>query len=123
MGVSSLLGHTVSGTAGAVSRITGTLGKGVAALTMDEDYQQKRREAWNRRSRNIRESLTRGVKGVGQGIYDGVTGVILKPIEGAYESGFVGFFIGVGKGLVGSVARPISGLIDFASGTLDALRT
>lgn len=123
LGVSSLFGHTVGGAAGAVSRITGTLGKGVAALTLDEDYQRKRQEALNRRPRNFREGLTRSAKGVGQGVYDGVTGVILKPIEGARESGFAGFFKGVGKGLVGGVARPVSGVVDFASGTLDALKT
>lgn len=123
MGVTSLFGHTVGGAAGAVFRITGTLGKGVAALTLDDDYQRKRQEALNRRPRNITEGITRGAKGVGQGVYDGIAGVILKPIEGARENGFVGFFKGVGKGLVGSVARPISGVVDFASGTLDALKT
>lgn len=52
------------GIAGAVSRITGTMAKGVAAMTMDEEYQQKRREAMNRQPRGLREGLTRGGKGL-----------------------------------------------------------
>lgn len=42
LGVQSLLGHTVGGLTGAVGRITGTVGKGVAALTLDDEYQRKR---------------------------------------------------------------------------------
>lgn len=45
-----------------------------------------------------------------------------KPIEGAKEEGVEGFFKGVGKGLIGVVARPTSGAIDFASGSLDAIK-
>uniref|UniRef100_A0A915CSW2 Vacuolar protein sorting-associated protein 13A n=1 Tax=Ditylenchus dipsaci TaxID=166011 RepID=A0A915CSW2_9BILA len=123
LGIQSLFGHTVGGAAGAVSRIAGTLGKGIAALTMDEDYQRKRQEAINRRPQNIGEGLSRGAKGVGQGVYDGVTGVFFKPIEGAREGGIGGFARGVGKGLIGVVARPVSGVVDFASGTFDSLKT
>lgn len=52
------------GIAGAASRITGAMAKGVAAITMDEDYQQKRREAMNRQPSSLREGLTRGGKGL-----------------------------------------------------------
>lgn len=52
------------GIAGAASRITGAMAKGVAAMTMDEEYQQKRREAMNRQPSGLREGLTRGGKGL-----------------------------------------------------------
>ncbi|KIH56604.1 hypothetical protein ANCDUO_13215 [Ancylostoma duodenale] len=42
LGVQSMFGHAVGGAAGAVGRITGTVGKGVAALTFDQEYQRKR---------------------------------------------------------------------------------
>lgn len=45
LGVQSLVGHTVGGVSGAVGRITGTVGKGVAALTFDDEYQRKRQVA------------------------------------------------------------------------------
>lgn len=123
LGVTSLFGHAVGGAAGAVSRITGTLGKGVAALTLDEDYQRKRQEAINRKPQNFGEGISRGAKGLGQGIFDGVTGIVTKPVEGMKTGGVGGFVKGVGKGLVGVVARPVSGVVDFASSSLEAVKT
>lgn len=52
------------GIAGAASRITGAMAKGVAAITMDEEYQQKRREAMNRQPSGLRDGLARGGKGL-----------------------------------------------------------
>ncbi|XP_059141648.1 intermembrane lipid transfer protein VPS13A-like [Physella acuta] len=122
LGVRSLFGHAVGGTAGAVSRITGTLGKGLAALTLDEDYQKKRREQLNKRPATAREGFARGGKGLVMGVFDGVTGIVRKPVEGAKQEGFTGFFKGVGKGLVGVVTRPTSGVVDFASSSLEGIR-
>ncbi|KAF1611674.1 UNVERIFIED_CONTAM: Vacuolar protein sorting-associated protein 13, partial [Eudyptes robustus] len=123
LGVSSLFGHAVGGAAGAVSRITGTLGKGVAALTLDADYQRKRQEALNRQPQNFGEGITRAGENLTQGVVDGITGVFTKPIEGARQGGVVGFTKGIGKGLIGAVTRPASGLVDFASGSLNAVKT
>ena len=65
--------------------------------------QSKRREGIKKRGRqNFGESLARGGKGLVMGIFDGVTGV--------------------GKGVVGLVARPTGGIIDFASGTFDSVK-
>jgi len=52
------------GIAGAASRITGAMAKGVAAMTMDEEYQQKRREAMNKQPSSLREGLARGGRGL-----------------------------------------------------------
>lgn len=52
------------GAAGAMSRITGTLGKSLAALTLDEEYQRKRREEMNKRPTDFKEGLARGGKGL-----------------------------------------------------------
>ena len=45
-----------------------------------------------------------------------------KPIEGAKKEGVEGFFKGVGKGLVGVVTRPTSGVIDFASSSFEGIK-
>lgn len=47
-----------------VSRITGSVGKGLAAITMDKDFQQKRREEMNRPPKDFAESLAKGGKGL-----------------------------------------------------------
>ncbi|BFZ25790.1 hypothetical protein BsWGS_28827 [Bradybaena similaris] len=122
LGVRSLFGHAVGGAAGAVSRITGTLGKGLAALTLDDDYQKKRREQLNKRPATAREGFARGGKGLVMGVFDGVTGIVRKPVEGAKQEGVAGFFKGMGKGLVGVVTRPTSGVVDFASSSLEGIR-
>ena len=59
---------------------------------------------------------------VDQGFYDGVTGVVTKPIKGAQEDGVEGFFKGLGKGAVGFFVRPVTGIVDFTSGSLDAVK-
>ncbi|XP_051053816.1 intermembrane lipid transfer protein VPS13C isoform X2 [Phodopus roborovskii] len=122
IGVRSLVGHTVGGAAGVVSRITGSVGKGLAAITMDKEYQQKRREEMGRQPKDFGDSLARGGKGLLRGVFGGVTGIITKPVEGAKKEGAAGFFKGIGKGLVGAVARPTGGLIDMASSTFQGIQ-
>ncbi|XP_028721844.2 vacuolar protein sorting-associated protein 13C [Peromyscus leucopus] len=122
IGVRSLFGHTVGGAAGVVSRITGSVGKGLAAITMDKEYQQKRREEMGRQPKDFGDSLARGGKGLLRGVFGGVTGIITKPVEGAKKEGAAGFFKGIGKGLVGAVARPTGGIIDMASSTFQGIQ-
>lgn len=58
------LGLSIGGAAGVVSRITGSVGKGLAAITMDKEYQQKRREEMGRQPKDFGDSLARGGKGL-----------------------------------------------------------
>lgn len=43
-------------------------------------------------------------------------------LAGAQKEGAAGFFKGVGKGLVGAVARPTGGIIDMASSTFQGIK-
>ena len=47
-----------------MSRITGTLGKGLAALTLDDEYQQQRRQEMGRKPTGVKQGLQRGGKGL-----------------------------------------------------------
>ncbi|KAM8960573.1 intermembrane lipid transfer protein VPS13A [Pelodytes ibericus] len=122
LGVKALVGGAVGGLAGAASRITSAMAKGVAAITMDEEYQQKRREAMNKQPSGIKEGITRGGKGLVSGFVSGITGIVTKPIKGAQKEGAAGFFKGIGKGLVGAVTRPTGGIIDMASSTFQGIK-
>uniref|UniRef100_A0A8C5L643 Vacuolar protein sorting 13A n=1 Tax=Jaculus jaculus TaxID=51337 RepID=A0A8C5L643_JACJA len=122
LGLKALVGGAVGGLAGAASKITSAMAKGVAAMTMDADYQQKRREAMNKQPAGLREGITRGGKGLVSGFVSGITGIVTKPIKGAQKEGAAGFFKGVGKGLVGAVARPTGGIIDMASSTFQGIK-
>ncbi|KAG7327785.1 hypothetical protein KOW79_009391 [Hemibagrus wyckioides] len=122
IGVRSFLGHTVGGAAGMVSRITGSVGKGLAAISMDKEYQQKRREEMNRPSKDFGSSLAKGGKGLLKGVVGGVTGIVTKPVEGVKKEGAAGFFKGIGKGLVGVVTRPTGGIVDMASSAFQGIQ-
>lgn len=45
-----------------------------------------------------------------------------RPIDGAKSEGVAGFFKGIGKGLIGIVVRPAAGVVDFATGSIEAVR-
>jgi len=66
-GVKSLASHVVGGAAGALGRITGTLGEGVSALTMDDKFRKERRSRLNRKV-GIAESGKNLIRGVFGGI-------------------------------------------------------
>ncbi|EDV24211.1 uncharacterized protein TRIADDRAFT_57473 [Trichoplax adhaerens] len=67
------------------------------------------------------EQFKAGIKGFGAGL-SGVTSVITESIEGAATKGFSGFISGLGKGIVGSLAKPAAGVLDLAAGTAAYLR-
>ena len=50
-------------------------------------------------------------------MWGGVSGIITKPIEGAKEDGLAGFGKGIGKGLLGTVVKPVSGVVELVSKT------
>lgn len=58
--------------------------------------------------------LSEAGKAFGNGFWDGATGLVLSPFHGAKNEGCVGFFKGVGKGVVGVAAKPLAGVLDSA---------
>lgn len=61
---------------------------------------------------NIDEDLQRKLF---QDIVKGVTGVVKKPIQSGRRGGAKGFVKGLGKGFLGLVGRPTSGVADLTS--------
>lgn len=55
------------------------------------------------------EGVAQGFKYFGKSLKAGIAGVVFKPMQGARKEGAVGFVKGVGKGVVGLVAAPVSG--------------
>ena len=67
----------------------------VAALTFDSDFQKQRRKQLKKRAdQNFGEGMARNTRGLAMGIFEGVTGVATKPIQGAKQEGVGGFFKG-----------------------------
>lgn len=138
-GVRTLVGSAVGGAAGAFSKITGVLGKGLATLTFDEDFKKsriRRKEPATHVTTDIAvggknvvmvsEECPAGIRAARfrfiKGFVDGVTGVVTKPVSGAKESGASGFVKGLGKGFLGLVTRPTGGIVDFASTSFDLIK-
>ena len=48
-------------------------------------------------------------QGFGLGFYDGITGLVTQPLEGAKREGFSGLAKGFGKGIGGLVFKPGAG--------------
>jgi vacuolar protein sorting-associated protein 13A/C len=69
-----------------------------------------------------KETAKGGAAAVGRGFLRGITGVVMDPINMARERGAAGAFIGLGKGLIGLVTKPVCGILDGGAGAMAALR-
>lgn len=59
---------------------------------------------------NVQSGLTVAGKSLFFGLYDGISGLVLSPIEGAKKEGALGALKGVGKGIGGLYWKPNAGL-------------
>jgi hypothetical protein len=57
----------------------------------------------------VKSGLVAAGKGFGYGLYDGLTGLVTQPYNGAKKEGALGFVKGFGKGLGGVVFKPSAG--------------
>ena len=124
-GTSSLLSNTMYGSFNTVSKVTGTFGKGMAALSMDDDYLAKRKQSKRRarmQSEHLGHGMVAGVEGVGKGVVQGISGLITSPMMEVQQHGGSALLRGVGKGLVGAVVKPTVGIADFAEGLSTGMR-
>jgi len=71
----------------------------------------------------IGQGLKRGFDNFGGNLLEGLTGVISKPLDGARDNGFLGFFQGVGAGAIGVVSKPFVAVAEFGQIVVDALDT
>ncbi|CAD7935394.1 unnamed protein product, partial [Amoebophrya sp. A25] len=79
-------------------------------FTFDEDYIREQRRIRRMKKQEIDGILAGGgeaLKSLGDGAV-GLLDVFVKPIEGAQEDGVAGFFTGLGKGLMGTLVKPVS---------------
>jgi hypothetical protein len=70
-----------------------------------------------------RETAIGAGKAICQGFLRGITGIVMDPIEMQRERGAVGVFLGIAKGLIGLVTKPVCGILDGGAGAMSALRS
>ena len=73
----------------------------------------------NKGVEDLGDVIREGGGALAKGLFRGVTGILTKPLEGAKSSGVEGFVQGVGKGLIGAAAQPVSGVLDLLSKTTE----
>ncbi|KAK9139107.1 hypothetical protein Scep_008788 [Stephania cephalantha] len=104
---------------GNASSALGHMSKGVAALSMDKKFIQSRQRQESKAVEDIGDVIREGGGALAKGLFRGVTGILTKPLEGAKSSGVEGFVQGVGKGIIGAAAQPVSGVLDLLSKTTE----
>ncbi|KAK4225861.1 putative vacuolar protein sorting-associated protein [Podospora fimiseda] len=122
-GAGSFFKKSVYGVSDSFSKFTGSFAKGLAAATMDKQFQDRRRitRARNRPKHAI-YGVTAGANSLFTSVASGVGGLARKPLEGAEQEGALGFFKGIGKGVVGLATKPAIGVLDFASNISEGVR-
>jgi len=121
-GAGSLLKHTLAGTLNSVDKITGSLGTGIASLSLDDEYLEQREKMKMKKAKHVGEGLKQAGMSIFTGFEKGITGVFMKPIEGASKGGLKGFFKGTFQGISGLIVKPVSGLLDAASKTAEGIK-
>ncbi|KAI8500255.1 Vacuolar protein sorting-associated protein 13D [Branchiostoma belcheri] len=119
--VSGLFRNVTHGLSNSAAKMTSALSDGLGNIALDSQHQQTRTQI-RQHGGSGSEHIVAGLKGLGFGIVGGLTSLVTQTAEGAVKGGVEGFFSGLGKGIVGTVTRPATGLLDFASGTALAVR-
>jgi vacuolar protein sorting-associated protein 13A/C len=121
-GATSFVKKSVFGVSDSFSKVTGSISKGLAAATLDKQFQDRRRVTRARnRPKHALYGVTAGANSFVTSVASGVGGLARKPLEGAEREGLTGFFKGVGKGVVGLATKPAIGVFDLASSTSPCL--
>ncbi|KAF8938290.1 hypothetical protein BGZ58_001218 [Dissophora ornata] len=122
-GTSSLLKKTVFGFSDSLAKISGSVGKGLSAATMDKSFQERRRLGNQRNApKHALSGFSKGASSLAQGLVSGVTGIVEQPLAGAQSGGVEGFFKGLGKAAVGVVTKPLVGVFDFTTNVTSGIR-
>jgi len=121
-GTSSLVKNTVYGTFNSVSKIAGAIGKGVATLSFDDEYVKKRQINQRKQPKHFIAGAGQGMFALGKGIFDGVTGIVVKPVQGVRKDGAKGFAKGLGQGIIGVAVKPVAGVFEAVSKTSEGIK-
>ena len=123
-GATSLVKHTVNGTFDSTSKITSGISQGILYITQDEEYiNEREQKKITEKPKDIMEGFGYGISSMVEGVFSGISDIILKPIEESKKKGLVsGLTKGVLKGLGGAIIKPISGVFDFVSKTTEGIK-
>ena len=122
-GASSFVKKSVFGFSDSMAKFTGSVSKGLAAATMDKEFQDQRRMARSRnRPKHALYGVTSGGNAFASSFASGIGGLARMPMQGAEKEGALGFAKGIGKGFLGLATKPAIGAFDLASNVAEGVR-
>lgn len=115
-GATFFVKKSVFGFSDSMAKLTGSMSKGLAAATLDKEFQNQRRMSKSRnRPKHALYGITAGGNAFATSLASGIGGLARHPLQGAEKEGALGFFKGVGKGVLGLATKPAIGAFDLAS--------
>ncbi|XP_055526290.1 intermembrane lipid transfer protein VPS13B [Wyeomyia smithii] len=105
-GSTSLVRNITAGTVNSVTKLATSVARNLDRLTLDTEHVQRTDALRRRRPQGMTEGFTQGLTGLGISILGAVGGLAHHPLQARRPIDVV---TGVGKGIVGALAKPISG--------------
>jgi vacuolar protein sorting-associated protein 13A/C len=122
-GASSFVKKSIFGFSDSMAKFTGSMSKGLAAATLDKEFQDQRRMSKSRnRPKHALYGVTSGGNAFASSMASGIGGLARHPLEGAEKEGLPGFVKGIGKGVLGLATKPAIGAFDLASNVAEGVR-
>ena len=107
-GVTSLVTNVVSGSLDVIQNVSGSLYSVMKSVGGSKDIRLKKAD-------NALDGVYQGFRGGAIELFDGVTGVVTRPIEMSRTDGAKGAFVGVAQGVFGLVLAPVKATLRFGS--------
>ena len=130
--VGGLIKNVAHGAANSAAKVTGSLSYGISKATVYDKYNEKRlmlrrcgvggTKPRGGNTDRSKEYLVDGLKGLGFGVFQGLTSIVTETYEGVANDGFSGLFSGLTWGLIGTVSKPALGVLDLATGAATAVK-
>lgn len=117
-GTAGVITTTTGAVIGLLGNVSKTLGRATVSMTFDDNYvHDKELKDIKQMPSGALDGMGKGVIAFGEGFVYGLSGLVVKPYEGAKEENAKGFLKGVGKGVTGLLAKPLTGVTDLVTKT------
>uniref|UniRef100_A0A670KB47 Vacuolar protein sorting 13 homolog B n=1 Tax=Podarcis muralis TaxID=64176 RepID=A0A670KB47_PODMU len=125
-GTTSFVKHISKGTLTSITNLATSLARNMDRLSLDEEH-YNRQEEWRRQlPENLGEGLRQGLSRLGISLLGAIAGIVDQPMQNFQRTSEAqgsaglkakGVISGVGKGIMGVLAKPIGGAAELVSQT------
>jgi vacuolar protein sorting-associated protein 13D len=120
--VGDFLFSVTHGVANSFSKVSSSLSEELNELTMDEKHRETREQIRSNFNNGSIDHFVGGMIGFAVGVVGGALSIATQTYRGFNDGGMTGAFAGLGRGAVGTVSKPIVGMLDLATGVATAIR-